>query len=110
MSRLGNFHQIGWGDAGTKIYIYEASQFGHYRYCLNWEIFTKKVGEDVGTSMWLCGAVIDTAVSRAGYLATERAQRAAGLPQKLQEQDPQDTGGAPTLGGWAPPMILDRLG
>ncbi|KAJ7626496.1 hypothetical protein B0H17DRAFT_1151006 [Mycena rosella] len=166
MSGLGNCHQIDWEGCG-----HEASQFGHYRYCPNWEIFTKSVGVDADASMiwlqtnafcvcniyiglpnlgtaanvqigklspnqlgrvehpsldtaanvrigkfhqiswgecrdkglpdsdttanvwigkfspnwlrrmWLCGAVIDTAVSRAGYLATERAQSYGGCPK-----------------------------
>ncbi|KAJ7691792.1 hypothetical protein B0H17DRAFT_1133578 [Mycena rosella] len=108
MSRLGNFHQIGWGGCWDKC---RASQFGHYRSCPNWENFTKEVGEDVGTIMWLRGAVIDTAVSRAGYLATERAQRAAGLPQNYRNRTP-DTSVTGDIGGdaqeycWGGPGIF----
>ncbi|KAJ7626497.1 hypothetical protein B0H17DRAFT_1151007 [Mycena rosella] len=132
MSRLGNFHQVGWGGCWDK---------GLPDSDTTANVWIGKFSPNWLRRMWLCGAVIDTAVSRAGYLATERAQRAAGLPQNYRNRTPDTsvtgdiggdaqeycwggpgifggphrekktgTWGAPTLGGWAPPMILDRYG
>ncbi|KAJ7667256.1 hypothetical protein B0H17DRAFT_1142842 [Mycena rosella] len=102
MSGLGNCHQIDWEGCGHEG-LPNSDTTANVRIG---KFSPKRLGR-----MWLCGAVIDTAVSRAGYLATERAQRAAGLPQNYRNRTPDasvtgDIGGDAQEYCWGGPGIF----